>query len=232
MRSLGARCCAAGSLAAITMSCVTMAVPSPLATLGGSRVAEIGHSEAGIGLGTGMSLFPDAHAGGSGWLGRWRQGLGDGFDLGIDVMGVQHSDKGTIDLGVGARYQLSDHLRLEAVVGGADDSSGQSLNAQVGLTLGTNRPEWAWNYYGSFRFAGTQGLPGNIIGGGPDNGTPPDDLLVVAAVGASSAIGEGGRFVGEFGAGPAFVQGQSDVGVVFYFGAALLFDIGRINKPE
>jgi hypothetical protein len=174
-----------------------------------------------------MSLFPDAHSGGSGWLGRWRYGLGDGFDLGVDVMGVQHADEGTMDFKLAARYLLNDHLRLEAGLGGADDSLGKSLNMEVGLTLGTNRPERSWDYYSSVRVAGAQGFPGNIIGGGPDTAAPPDDLLIVVGLGAEGRISATGRFVGEFGIGPAFVQGNSEVGVVFYFGAGLVFDVGR-----
>jgi hypothetical protein len=125
---------------------------------------------------------------------------------------------------VAGRYGLSNHLRLEAGFGGADDSSGKSLNTDIGLTLGTDEPERSWNYYASLRLAGAKGFSGDVFGTGET--APPDDLLVVAAFGAAGRISGNGQFVGEFGIGPAFVQGNSDVGVVVYFGAGLLFDIG------
>ena len=218
------RLAALGLTTVVSTGCVTMAAPPPMATLGGSHVASAGHSEVGIALGNGWSLFPGAHAGGSGWLGRWRQGLGDGFDLGLDAMGVIHGDQGTVTAKVAGRYELSKHLRLEAGFGGADDSSGKSLNADLGLTLGTEKPRRSWNYYASLRLAGAKGYPGDIFGTGTT--APPDDLLVVGAFGAGGKISGYGQFVGEFGIGPAFVQGYNDVGVVFYFGAGFLFDIG------
>ncbi len=76
----------------------------------------------------------------------------------LATFGGSRGDKGTMDLNVNGRYQLTDHVRPSA-----------------------------------------QGYPGNIIGGGPDNGTPPNDFLLVAAVGASGGFGETGRFVGERG---------------------------------
>ena len=142
----------------MTVGCVTMAAPPPVATFGGPRVALSGHSEAGVGVGSGMSLFPGAHSGGSGWLGRWRQGLGGGFD------------------------------------------------------------------YASLRLAGANGYPGGAFGTGTT--VPPADLLLVRAMGADGRISGSSRFVAELGIGPALVQGCGDVGVVFYFGAGVLFDIG------
>ncbi|MGA2612990.1 MAG: hypothetical protein ABSG38_06015 [Spirochaetia bacterium] len=109
---------------------------------------------------------PGSHHGGTGWLGRWRQGLGGGFDLGLDAMGVQHGDQGAIDLKIAGRYHLSSHVRLELGVGGADDSTGKSLSAEVGLTAGTDRSERSWNYYGSLRLAGANGYPGDVFGSG------------------------------------------------------------------
>jgi hypothetical protein len=134
-----------------------------------------------------MSLFPGAHYGGAGWLGRWRQGLGGGFDLGLDAMGVQHGDQGAIDLKIAGRYQLSSHVRLEVGVG-------------------------------------AHGYPGDVFGTGST--APPADLVVISAVGASGRIDGSSRFAGELGVGPAFVQGYSGVGVVFHFGAGVVFDIG------
>ncbi|HVP19007.1 MAG TPA: hypothetical protein VMU36_08420 [Spirochaetia bacterium] len=107
----------------MTVGCVTMAAPPPMATFGGPRVALSGHSEAGVGVGSGMSLFP-----------------GGAFGTGTTV--------------------------------------------------------------------------------------PPADLLLVGAMGADGRISGSSRFVAELGIGPALVQGCGDVGVVFYFGAGVLFDIG------
>ena len=211
----------AGLAAVAAAGCVSMAAPAPLPILGGPSVAALGHSEVGIGAGTGLSAFPGAHSGGDGWLGRWRQGLGGGFDLGVDAMGVRRGDKGTFTMKAAGRYQAGPHTRLEAGVGAADDSDGKSLNAEMALTLGTVRPR-SWNFYTSLCVAAAKGFRPD-----PDSTAPPDDLLGIAAVGASGTIAGTGRFVGEFGIGPALVRGNSAIGLVLYFGTALLFDVGE-----
>jgi hypothetical protein len=118
----------------VSAGCVTFAPPSPLVTFGGPKTTEKGTSEAAIAMGTGFALFENAHSGGLGWFGRYKYGFGDKFDLGIDALGVVHSDKGTLTAKLAGRYQVRDNLRLEAGLGVADDSDGKSLNSDLGLT--------------------------------------------------------------------------------------------------
>jgi hypothetical protein len=229
MRAPALRLFVAGLVASITTGCVTMAAPPPVATLGGPSVVSAGHSEVGIGVGSGASLFPGAHTGGDAWLGRWRQGLGSGFDLGLDALGARHADKGTFTFKVAGRCQLGEHTRLEAGVGGADDSDGKSLNADLALTLGTTSRR-SWNFYTSLRLAAAKGFPGDLFGTGTT--APPDDVLGIAAVGASGRISNTGQFVAEAGIGPALVRGTRDIGVVIYVGAGLLFDVGPAPENQ
>jgi hypothetical protein len=87
----------------------------------------------------------------------------DRLDVGVDVMGVQHSDDTAFTGKVAGRYSLSQHFRLEGGIGAADDSFGKSLNADLGLTTGTLNPEATWNYYASLRLAGSHGYPGSVL---------------------------------------------------------------------
>ncbi len=133
-----------------------MAAPPPIATLGGPAIAAPGTSELGLGMGAGMSLFDRAHAGGTGWTGRYRHGLSDALDLGVDVIGVQHADKGTLGGKLALRWAVAPRLRLELGAGAADDSEGKSVNYDLGIVTGTRNPGAPWNYYGALRIAGAQ----------------------------------------------------------------------------
>ncbi|SRR5579871_4011748 len=214
--------------AAFTLGgCVTMSAPPPLATFGGPETVPAGQSEAGLAVGTGFSLFPSGHDGGDAWFGRWRQGLGDRFDLGLDVMGLRYSDKGSLTLKLAGRYGLDPHWRLEAGIGTADDSNGRSLNAELGITLGTVGAEKPWNYYTSLRFAGAHGFPGGFFGSG--DSAPPDDAMVLGAIGASGRISDNERFIIEGGYGLSVVDGQggNNPGQLVYLGTGLQFFIGK-----
>ena len=220
------------ALAACTGSgCVTMAAPPPLATFGGPATAPRGQAEVAIAAGAGGSLFPGAHAGGNGWFTRWRRGLNDRWDLGVDVLGAQHSDLGTLTAKVAVRRRVRDHLRLEAGVGAADDSKGKSLNADLGVTAGTVRAGAPWNYYVSFRVAGSHGYPGNVLGLGTssDSIAPPDAFIALGAIGASGRLGSHAHFIFEGGYGGIAVRGHSGTGRAVYFGAGVLLDIGKGN---
>jgi hypothetical protein len=69
LRSAASRLVSLGLAALIAIAgtgCVHMAAPPPLAIFGGPLTVGPGRSELGIGAGTGGSLFPGAHAGGTG----------------------------------------------------------------------------------------------------------------------------------------------------------------------
>jgi len=59
------------------------------------------------------------NSGGSGWFGRWRYGLTNKLDVGVDGMGAAHGDTGTFNFKVAARYKASDSTRIELGFGAA-----------------------------------------------------------------------------------------------------------------
>jgi len=201
-----------------------MAPPPPLMTIGGPATAPVGGAEVALGSGSGASLFPGVHGTGHGWFGRYRYGLSERTDLGVDMLGVQYSDKGTLTGKLSLRYRLRPHWRIEGGLGVADDSNGKSANADLGLTVGSLRPERWWEYYGAIRVGGAHGYPGNILGSGDT--APPDDAVFIGTAGASIRVQPNIHFVMEGGYGAILVRGVSDVGQAVYLGACLLMTAG------
>ena len=215
-------------LALTAGGCVTLAPPAPLVTFGGPETVVRGHSEVALAVGSGGILYPQAHATGHAWFGRWRYGVTDRLDCGVDVLGVQHSDNGTLTAKAALRYGLLPHLRVEVGAGAADDSLGKSLNGEVGVTTGTRRPDATWNYYTSFRIGAARGFRGDACcnSGATGDVAPPNSLIAVGGVGAAGRVTNGVRFVIEGGHGFTWVEGRHDVGRLLYVGMGLLMDIG------
>ncbi|HEY9166797.1 MAG TPA: hypothetical protein VIS48_11605 [Candidatus Kryptonia bacterium] len=205
------------------IGCTTFAPPSPLMTFGGPKTVQESHSEAAVAVGTGFGLFPGAHSGAMGWFGRYKRGVTDKFDLGVDAVGVVRSDKGTLTAKVAGRYQLRPRLRLELGLGAADDSDGKSLNGDIGLTVGTIDREF-WNYYASLRLGAAKGYPGNIFGTGDI--APTDALFPIINFGAQGNISKNQEFVYEGGFG-YIIPRASSAGALIYLSCGLLFDIGK-----
>ena len=134
-------------LAIISAGCVSFAPPSPLVTYGGPKTTEKGTSEVAIAMGTGFALFENAHSGGQGWFGRYKYGIDDKFDIGVDAVGIVRSDKGTLTAKLAGRYQVEEDLRLEGGIGVADDSDGKGLNSDLGLTWGTINASCCLQYW-------------------------------------------------------------------------------------
>jgi hypothetical protein len=147
------------SVCSLLTGCVSFAPPPPLITFGGPKTLGKYNSEVGIGAGTGVVMFPGAHAGGEGWFGRYKYGFTEDFDLGVDAIGVARGDKSTFTAKISGRYQMTDRLRLETGLGIADDSDGKSLNGDIAVTCGTINGN-IWNYYSSVRIAAAKGYPG------------------------------------------------------------------------
>jgi hypothetical protein len=206
--------------------CRTIAAPPPLSTFGGPSTVERGDAELAFGAGFGGTLFDCTHKLGSGWFGRFRTGLTDRLDLGADLIVVQHNDKGTATGKIALRYQLRPRLRLEAGVGGADDSDGKSLNADFGLTTGTIRDK-TWNYFSSLRVAAARGYPGSVccFGGGGTN-VPPENYILLGTIGATARISDNARFVYEAGMGGALTHfsDRTETGRVVYISVGVLFN--------
>lgn len=204
----------------LIVGCSTFAPPSPLVTYGGPETVPESHSEVGLALGTGWTLFPNAHAGGQGWFGRYKYGITDHFDFGIDVIGIVRNDKGTFTAKSAGRYQLRNDLRFEAGLGIADDSDGKSLNADVALTWGTIKQSH-WNYYLSLRLGAAKGFPGNVFGSGDQ--TPADALFPIVNLGAQGRVSEVQRFIFEGGYGYVVSCGQTGAPLI-YLSCGFLFD--------
>jgi hypothetical protein len=209
-----------GLMLSLVVGCSSFAPPSPLVTYGGPKTVPESHSEVGLALGTGWALFPNAHSGGHGWFGRYKYGIADDFDLGIDAVGVVRNDKGTLTAKSSARYQLRRDMRFEAGLGIADDSDGKSLNADVALTWGTIKQS-RWNYYLSLRLGAARGFPGNVFGSGDQ--TPADALFPILNLGTQGRISEVQRFIFEGGYGYVISRGQTGAPLI-YLSCGLLFD--------
>lgn len=209
--------------------CRTIAAPPPLATFGGPATAAPGHAEVGLGAGLGGTLFDCTHKLGTAWFGRFRRGITDRLDLGTDVLVVQHNDEGTIALKLALRYRILPSVRLEVGFGGADDSEGKALNADIGVTLGRVRPEKTWNHYLAFRAGGAHGFRGNVVFGGSasDNNVPPASTVILGTMGSTGRISDNARFVFEWGYGIVLAHGRSNTGKTPYFGLGTQFDIGH-----
>ena len=207
--------------------CRTIAAPPPLATFGGPETVARGDSEMAFGAGFGGTLFDCTHKLGSGWFGRWRTGVTDRIDLGADIIVVQHNDKGTATGKIAVRYQVRPRLRLEAGFGGADDSDGKSLNADLGITTGTIRDK-TWNHYASLRVAAARGYPGNVCCFGGANGTnvPPGNYLLLGSIGATARVTDNVRFVYEAGLGGVLTHfsDRSEIGRIVYLSVGVLFN--------
>ena len=211
--------------------CATFAPPIPLMTFGGPKTVAPQHWELGIGIGSGAMAFTNSFGGGSGYLGRWRTGLSDKLDVGIDVMGVEHSGNGTFSFKPAVRYQAADHLRFEAGVGAADDSEGKSVGGDLGFVVGTTRDRAPWNFYGALRFAGSLGFNDkNHRTARPGENDPPSDAgFGLLSVGASASISPTSQFITEAGFGLVYVGRTKEYGQMMYLSVGLLFDVGHHN---
>lgn len=194
-------------------------------TVGGPATAPAGGAEVGLGAGSGGSLFPGEHATGHGWFGRYRYGLSERADLGVDLLGVTQSDNAALTGKLALRYRLRPHWRIEGGVGVADASNGKSANVDLGLTVGSLRPERWWDYYGSIRVSAAHGYPGSLVGNGDK--APPDDAVFIASAGASIRIQPNIHFVMEGGYGAIEIRGVSNVGQAIYLGTFILMTTGH-----
>jgi hypothetical protein len=173
-------------------------------------------------------LFEGSHSGGIGWFGRYKYGLCEKFDLGIDAIGFAHSDNSTFTTKLTARYQLRKNLRLEGGIGVADDSDGKSVNSDLGLTLGTPENENPWNTYATLRFGYAMGLPGNAVFSDDESDSiaPPDAGIVILNIGRQGRINGNMKFIFEGGWGYIYPYNH-EPGVALYLACGMLFNIGK-----
>jgi len=209
--------------------CVTFAPPSPLMTFGGPETTPHKASEVALGFGTGVALFDKKHAGAQGWLGRYKYGLSEKFDLGIDMVGAKRNEGLYLSAKLASRYQLTKKSRLEIGLGVADDSDGKSINGDFAYTIGTIKNK-NWNYYSSLRYGFAKGVAGNAVtlpGQTQLNDSipPPNTSFLLINLGAQGNITKTQKFIIEGGYGYIFPDGEKN-GPAFFISAGLLFFIG------
>ncbi len=213
------------------VNCVTIAPPGPLMTYGGPKTTTKKDSEAAIGLGTAVALFDGAHSGATGYLGRYKYGISDNMDIGVDFYGSTRNDGGAMAAKIALRHRLSEKSRLEFAIGAADDSDGKSLNTDLAYTIGTVKNR-TWNYYASLRGAYAKGFAGNVIvlpGQNvveSDSIIPPDTFFALLNLGTQGKLSENQRIIFEGGYGYIFPK-ETKSGPAFYFSIGIVFDFKR-----
>ena len=214
-------------------SCVTIAPPPPMVTYGGPKTTPESTSEMAVAVGTGVALFEGAHSGAQGYFLRYKYGLNDKFDIGMDWVGANRNDGLYLSTKLATRYQVANNHRLEFGFGVADDSDGKSINGDIAYTVGTTNNK-TWNYYSSLRLGYAHGYPGNAIFGNQptqpaDTIAPPNTIFGLINLGAQAEINETQKFIFEGGYGYIFPEGTKS-GPSFYVSAGLLFNVGKKKK--
>jgi len=213
-------------------NCKLIASPPPLATFGGPATATRGYTELALAVGGYAELPPSPcdHGGGTDWFARWRRGLSNRIDLGFDVVGDQQSDGSFGATAKGAvRYQVNPGFRLEGGLGAADEGDGRSVNADLAATIGTRNADRIWNYYTSFRLAGSHGCTGLFCAGSlaGGNAAPPGAILPLGVIGSSARISENTSFIMEGGLGGIFSREHPGSGIYIHLSFGVLFDVGK-----
>jgi len=219
------------SIITTCISCVSFAPPSPLMTYGGPNTTSKKGSEVVMAVGTGIALFDKAHSGATGYFGRYKYGLSEKFDIGVDLYGGSRSDGGTLAAKIATRYQLSYKSRLEFSIGAADDSEGKSVNSDIAITFGS-RKDKPWNYYSSLRVSYALGVAGNAVNLPGQTRLKDDDAILPNTVFALLNLGTQGKVskyqkvLFEGGYGYIIPYGKR-AGPGFYISVGLLFNIEK-----
>jgi hypothetical protein len=199
-------------------------------TFGGPETSGRGHSTIGLGAGTGVSLFPQAHQGGLGWFGRWRLGLTDRLDLGLDVLGAQYADMGAFTGKLALRGRIHRLVSLEVGAGGDDDSRVRSVHADGAVIAGGELPGSRWSLYGAARVAGAIAVTSNVEG---DSGETlfPHAVFAFGTLGAAARLSDWARFIAEAGMGYIGVAGGGlpRDGLGIYVGVGVLFRLKNVR---
>jgi len=202
-----------------------------MATMGGPNTTPKSSSEMGLAVGTGAALFKGAHIGSQRWFARYKYGISDKVDIGMDWSGANGNNGLYLGAKIAARYQLNKNQRLEFGLGAGDHSKGKSLNGDMAYTVGTKK-NLTWNYYTSARLAYAHGYPGNAIladeFSGGDTLVPPNALVGLINVGAQANISENQKFIFEGGYGRIYPYGERS-GAAFFLSAGILITLNRAH---
>jgi hypothetical protein len=242
MRTCGRECCRIAfafllfvGLSANLMAQTNQTVPSckdvaplpPVLTFVGPATTPAGANELAFAAGVWGNLFPApcAHETGVDWFGRWKLGLTNRMDWGVDFQGSEHSSFQALSVKIAARYQLLKNLRLETGIGIGDDTEGKSLNAEAGATMGIpvgKRPRWA--PYASVRLVGEHGRAGRSFVG---SNVPDGALVPMGSFGVSTRVAENMRWVFEGGSGAILSREHPATGTFIYVAVGLDFVVHR-----
>jgi hypothetical protein len=209
-----------------TPGCKDIATIPPVLAFGGPGTVPARANELGFAAGAYGNLFPSpcAHETGVDWFGRWRSGLSNHFDLGVDFQGGEHSSYQVLAVELAARYELLRKLRLEGGLGVGDDTEGKSLNAEVGATMPVRHFDQSWDSYASLRLAGAHGYAGSAFGIGTN--VPPGAIVPMGSFGATAHVAENMRWVFEAGGGGILSREHLNAGMFVYVSVGLNFIVG------
>jgi hypothetical protein len=209
-----------------TPGCKDIATIPPVLAFGGQGTVPARGNELGFAAGAYGNLFPSpcAHETGVDWFGRWRSGLSNRFDLGVDFQGGEHSSYQVLAVELAARYQLLEKLRLEGGIGVGDDTEGKSLNAEVGATMPVRQFGKSWDSYASVRLAGAHGYAGSAFGIGTN--VPPGAIVPMGSFGATAHVAENMRWIFEAGGGGILSREHLNAGMFVYVSVGLNFMVG------
>jgi hypothetical protein len=209
--------------------CKNIAALPPVLTFGGPATVPSGATELAVGAGAWGSLFqrPCQHDTGVLWFGRWRRGLTNRLDVGLDFQGEEHASNQNLCFNAELRYRVLGDLRLEAGYGIGDDTEGKSTNGQFGLTTGVPVGNDVWGPYISVRLAAAHGYPGRSFAG---SNIPAGALVPMAIFGTTARINENMKWVFEGGAGGILSREHHHIGKYVYVAVGLDFVVHAKKK--
>ena len=209
--------------------CKDIATLPPIFTFGGPATVPSGSTELAFGAGAWGNLFPKPcqHDTGMSWFGRWRRGLGDRFDIGIDFQGEEHNSNQNLCFNGAMRYRVLKDLRLEGGWGIGDDTEGKSMNGEVGATAGVPVGNDVWGPYISVRLAAAHGYAGRSFAG---SNIPAGALVPMAIFGTTARINDNMKWVFEGGAGGILSREHPHVGEYVFIAVGLDFTVHARRK--
>ena len=170
---------------------------------------------------------PCIHAGGLDWLVRWRRGVSERLDLGVDFNTNSRTDSSLGGTGKFAlRYQVTRSFRLEGGLGVADGGDGGNVNADFAGVIGTHQDDRTWNYYASLRLGAARGC----LNCGRNTDHAPGALVPLGVIGTTARISDNAKFVMEAGLGGIFARQYSAPAGYIHLSFGVLFNVPSSRK--
>jgi len=211
--------------------CKDIAPMPPVLTFGGPATLASGSTELAVAGGAWGSLFqkPCYHDTGALWFGRWRRGITDRLDVGLDFQGEEHAANQNLCFNGELRYRILNDLRLEVGYGVGDDTEGKSLNGQAGFTVGIPVGNDVWGPYISARAALVHGYPGRSFAG---SNIPAGATVPLMTFGTTARVNENIKWAFEGGVGAILSNQHSHVGKYVYVAVGLDFTVHLRKKKN